>query len=152
TGTMEIGGKRRLTFGGLPSVLVTLRDVTEERRLRERLQMADRMSAIGTLAGGIPPEINKPLAGVTAHLPVLREELAAAGLPGSAALMNPNARMPLEEILSAIDDARQGAERVRLIVRDLKLFARADPSPRRGPVDLAAVLATAERMTASLLR
>jgi PAS domain S-box-containing protein len=152
-GTMEIGGKRRLTFGGLPSVLVTLRDVTEERRLRERLQMAERMSAIGTLAGGIAHEINNPLACVTANLELLREELATAGLPASDGAAEPaSARMALDEILASIDDARQGAERVRLIVRDLKLFARADPSPRRGPVDLVAVLATAERMTASMMR
>jgi two-component system, NtrC family, sensor kinase len=146
-GTMEIGGMRRLTFGGLPSVLVTLRDVTEERKLRERLQMADRMSAIGTLAGGIAHEINNPLACVTANLEVLREELSGSADPPPV-----GGQMPLEEMIAAIDDARQGAERVRLIVRDLKLFARHDPSPRRGPVDLAAVLATAERMTASLMR
>ena len=144
-GTMEITGARQLTFGGLPSVLVTLRDVTEERRLRERLQMADRMAAIGTLAAGIAHEINNPLACVTANLEVLREELARA---------KPEAFTHIDaaDLLGAVDDARQGAERVRVIVRDLKLFARVDGSPRKGPVDLAAVLATAERMTASLLR
>ncbi|HEX4458992.1 MAG TPA: response regulator, partial [Polyangia bacterium] len=144
-GTMEITGARQLTFGGLPSVLVTVRDVTEERRLRERLQMADRMAAIGTLAAGIAHEINNPLACVTANLEVLREELAR---------VKPEAFTHIDaaDLLGAVDDARQGAERVRVIVRDLKLFARVDGSPRKGPVDLAAVLATAERMTASLLR
>jgi signal transduction histidine kinase len=146
-GTMELSGQRRLVFGGLPSMLLTLRDVTEERRRHERLQMADRMAALGTLAAGIAHEINNPLACVTANLEVLKEELAAAQ-GGAPACM----RLGPDEVLAAIDDARQGAERVRLIVRDLKLFARADPNPRHGPVDLGAVLATAERMTASLMR
>jgi signal transduction histidine kinase len=105
--------------------------------------MADRMAAVGTLASGVAHEINNPLACVTANLEVLREELAppAGGKP----------TMPMEEILAALDDAREGAERVRLIVRDLRLFARGDAGERE-PVDLGGVLQAAERMAGNMVK
>src|SRR5438270_926750 len=96
-----------------------LTDGSAERALRDRLLMADRMAAVGTLASGLAHEINNPLACVTANLELLREELAPP--PGDGA---PPPKMSPDEILAALDDAREGAERVRLIVRDLRLFAR----------------------------
>jgi PAS domain S-box-containing protein len=142
-GVIEHSAPQRLTFGGLPAVMSTLRDVTERRAMQERLQMADRMAAVGTLASGVAHEINNPLACVTANLEVLREELAppAGGKP----------TMPMEEILAALDDAREGAERVRLIVRDLRLFARGDAGERE-PVDLGGVLQAAERMAGNMVK
>jgi PAS domain S-box-containing protein len=144
TGTMEVSGAQRFVFGGRPAVMVTWRDVSEERALRDRLQMADRMAAVGTLASGVAHEINNPLACVTANLELLREELA--GGPDA-----PTTRMTPDEILAALDDAREGAERVRIIVRDLRLFARGDAG-ERGPVDLGAVLQAAERMAGNMVK
>jgi two-component system, NtrC family, sensor kinase len=145
-GLMEVSAAQQLAFGGLPSVMVTWRDVTEERALRERLQMNDRMAAVGTLAGGVAHEINNPLACVTANLELLREELT----PPLGDVPAPP-RMPAAEILAALDDAREGAERVRVIVRDLRLFARGDAG-ERGPVDLGAVLQAAERMAGNIVK
>ena len=145
-GTMQVSAPQRLRFGGLPSVMATWRDVTEERALRDRLLMADRMAAVGTLASGVAHEINNPLACVTANLELLREELA----PESAAAPA-TPKMSPQEILAALDDAREGAERVRIIVRDLRLFARGDAG-ERGPVDLGAVLQAAERMTGNMVK
>ena len=145
-GTFEALGVRQLRFGGMPSVLVTLREVTDERQLRERLQMSDRMAAVGTLAAGVAHEINNPLACVTANLEVLREELSE--LPAQPP--HPR-RMPMAEVLAALNDAREGAERVRVIVRDLKLFSRGDAA-ERGPVDLAEVLQAAEHLTVNAVK
>ena len=145
-GVMLISSAEPLRFDGLPSVMVTMTDVTEERTLRDRLQMADRMAAVGTLAAGVAHEINNPLACVTANLEVLREELT----PPSENVA-PTARMDRSEVLEALDDAREGAERVRLIVRDLRLFARGDAG-ERGPVDLGGVLQAAERMAGNMVK
>jgi PAS domain S-box-containing protein len=145
-GTMEVSAAHLLDFGGLPSVMVTWRDVSEERALRDRLLMADRMAAVGTLASGVAHEINNPLACVTANLELLREELTPSEARAAAA-----SKMSPDEILAALDDAREGAERVRLIVRDLRLFARGDAG-ERGPVDLGAVLQAAERMAGSMVK
>ena len=144
-GTMEISAAHHLDFGGLPSVMVTWRDVTEERALRDRLTMADRMAAVGTLASGVAHEINNPLACVTANLELLREELAPPTIDP------PPTRMSNEEILAALDDAREGAERVRIIVRDLRLFARGGDAERE-PVDVGGVLQAAQRMTGKLVK
>ena len=144
-GTMEVSAAHHVHFGGAPSVMVTWRDVTDERALRDRLLMADRMAAVGTLASGVAHEINNPLACVTANLELLREELAPPAEPA------PPTRMSPEEMLAALDDAREGAERVRLIVRDLRLFARGDAA-ERGPVDLGAVLQAAERMAGNMVK
>jgi PAS domain S-box-containing protein len=148
TGTMEVSAAHHLQFGGLPSVMVTWRDVSEARALRDRLLMADRMAAVGTLASGLAHEINNPLACVTANLELLREELAP---PPRAVDAPPPAKMSTAEILAALDDAREGAERVRLIVRDLRLFARGDGG-EHGPVDLGGVLQAAERMAGSMVK
>jgi PAS domain S-box-containing protein len=145
-GVMEVSSATQLRFGGMPSVMVTWRDVTEERALRDRLLMADRMAAVGTLASGVAHEINNPLACVTANLELLREELTPP-VPGEP----PPTRMPQPEILAALDDAREGAERVRVIVRDLRLFARGDAG-ERGPVDLGGVLQAAERMAGNMVK
>ena len=146
-GTIESYAARPLRWNGADAWLTTWRDVTEERALRERLQMADRMAAVGTLASGVAHEINNPLACVTANLELLREELA----PPGDAVPPPANRMSPAEILAALDDAREGAERVRLIVRDLRLFARGD-SVERGPVDLGGVLQAAERMAGNMVK
>jgi PAS domain S-box-containing protein len=143
---LEVGAARRVRFRHRDCMMILLRDVTHERQLRERLLMADRLAAVGTLAAGVAHEINNPLACVTANLEVLDEELGAAG-DGGADL----ARMPLSELRAALADAREGAERVRLIVRDLRVFARGDDQ-ERGPVDVRGAIEVAERMTANLMR
>ena len=147
-GIIEASAARMIRFGGQPSVMVTWREVSEERALRDRLLMADRMAAVGTLASGIAHEINNPLACVTANLELLREELSPGDLPARDS-MPP--KMSPDEILAALDDAREGAERVRIIVRDLRLFARGDAG-ERGPVDLGGVLQAAERMAGSVVK
>ena len=68
------------------------------------------------MAAGVAHEINNPLAYVIGNLDVLAHELAHAKAP------LPAERLRLLE--AAVRDARQGAERVRAIVRDLKVFAR----------------------------
>jgi two-component system NtrC family sensor kinase len=145
-GIMEVSSAAKLRFGGVASVMVTWRDVTAERALRDRLLMNDRMAAVGTLASGVAHEINNPLACVTANLELLREELTP---PSDGAA--PHHRLPQAELLAALDDAREGAERVRVIVRDLRVFARGDAG-ERGPVDLGGVLQAAERMAGNLVR
>ena len=149
-GTIEVSAAHRLRFAGEPSVMVTWRDVSEERALRDRLLMADRMAAVGTLASGLAHEINNPLACVTANLELLREEIAPPSDTPSPARVPPPKMTP-EEMLAALDDAREGAERVRIIVRDLRLFARGDAG-ERGPVDVGAVLQAAERMAGNMVK
>ena len=49
-------------------------------------------------------------------------------------------------------DAGEAAERVRLIVRDLKVFSKASDAESRGPVDILGVLESAIRMASNEIR
>ncbi|HEX3475326.1 MAG TPA: ATP-binding protein [Kofleriaceae bacterium] len=138
----ELSG-RRIDLGDGPVVVVTGRDVTERDRLRAKLLLSDRMASLGTLAAGIAHEINNPLAYVSANLEVVAESLAAAPPPPS-----PEQCAEHAEMQAAIGDAREGAERVRKIVRGLRSFSRSEEE-KRVPIALSDVLAGAIRLTSN---
>lgn len=50
-----------LTWRGKPAVQLVLRDLTERKRIDERLQQTQRMDAIGRLAGGVAHEVNNQM-------------------------------------------------------------------------------------------
>jgi signal transduction histidine kinase/CheY-like chemotaxis protein len=108
-------------------------------RALARLALADRISSAGTLAAGVAHELNNPLAYVTANIAFLTDAAArvvailsgAPPVPGDADLVT--------QVHEAMREARNGADRMRAIVRDLKTFARGDED-RLGPVELRPVL------------
>jgi PAS domain S-box-containing protein len=111
-------------------------DISERKAIQSRLQQADRMASVGTLAAGVAHEINNPLAYVSASLDMATRKLGALrhgpADPGHADGV-------LSQMSVALENARQGIERVCLIVRDLKTFSRADEE-RRVLVDVERVL------------
>jgi PAS domain S-box-containing protein len=56
------------------SCIVIISDVSEKRRIESRLQQAQKMEAIATLAGGIAHEFNNNLLSVTGNLELLEME------------------------------------------------------------------------------
>jgi PAS domain S-box-containing protein len=122
------------------AVLVS-RDVSENKQTEMHLMVADRMASVGTLAAGVAHEINNPLASVIANLDMAIHDVMAIvdrrGLPA--------------ELSEELDDARVAADRVREIVRDLKIFSRAEEE-RHGPVDVEHVLESTIRMAKNELR
>jgi len=114
--------------------LFALRDVTEERTMQARLALTDRMASLGTLAAGIAHELNTPLAYVSANIGFASRELEDAGRSPA-----PDAR---EEARAALKDAIDGADRMRRIIRDLRMFARPDDA-RDEPVRLQPILESA---------
>jgi two-component system cell cycle sensor histidine kinase/response regulator CckA len=139
-----------IDYDGAPAILGIGRDVSERKLMQARLLQADRMVSIGTLAAGVAHEINNPLAYLMANLEIvatrrlpdlaarikdLETQLAAAkGVAPSHDLSERCAK--LNEM---VDVAREGAERVRHTVRDLKTFSRSDDE-RRTLVDVRRVL------------
>ncbi|HEX8821281.1 MAG TPA: PAS domain S-box protein [Archangium sp.] len=138
-----------LLFSGQPAVVCIARDVTEQRQLQSRLSLADRMASMGTLAAGIAHEINNPLAFVISNLGFLSDELNR--LPSSAVQAPGSRAEPREDWRSVLTEAREGAERVRQIVRQLKAFSRPDEE-RVEPVDLHAVLDSAVMLAANEIK
>jgi signal transduction histidine kinase len=110
---------------------------------QEQLLVADRLASVGRLAAGVGHEINNPLAYILSNLRYIQDELQQL-----EASPSPEAR---QELLEAISEAREGADRVRLIVRDLKTLSRPD-DVSLGPVDLVTVLRSAARMAAHEIR
>ena len=113
----------RLDDPAVRGVVSNFRDITERRQMEARLVTADRMVSVGTLAAGVAHEINNPLAYMITNLDYLAEKL-------------PRQDPDLNE---ALREVREGAERVRVIVRDLKTFSRGD-DVKNGPVELHRVL------------
>jgi signal transduction histidine kinase len=102
-------------------------DIARRKQMQARLLLTDRLASVGTLAAGVAHEINSPLAYVIANLELLADDLPKA--------MGPHAGERLTQLTDMVKSARDGAERVRLTVRDLKTFS-ASRSEEVGPVDV----------------
>jgi signal transduction histidine kinase len=125
----------------IPAVERELREAEvrqERRKMQEQLLISDRMASVGLLAAGTAHEINNPLASVLANLDLaLRHVTEIGNEHGESARLT-----SLKEELS---DARESSERIRHIVRDLKLFSRADDE-QKVAVDVRRVLESSLRM------
>ncbi len=137
------------------------KQLAEEKALlkQEQLFQAAKMVSLGTLVSGVAHEINNPITSVMLNAPNLGR-MWEAMLPildryheqhgdfqvGATSYSRIRDRVP--HMLTAItDDAR----RVRDIVKDLKDFARNNPSELKEDVDLNAVVDKAVGLTANLI-
>ena len=91
---------------GRAHVLGTWLDITEQRQLEDQLRHAQKMEAIGTLAGGVAHDFNNILTVVTSYAELL-----------SRTEDDPNRRCDLDEIVAA-------ARRATLLTRQLLTFSR----------------------------
>jgi PAS domain S-box-containing protein len=134
--TLEVHAQP-IDYESAPAVVLYAHDVTECRALATRLTETDRMAALGTLAAGVAHEINNPLTYVVGSLEVAEQALEAASAPEvtvDAAVLG--------SIRSHVANAREGIDRVRSVVRDLRTFSRADDDVRV-PVAIDPVLSAA---------
>src|SRR4029453_16532593 len=88
-------------------IIGTIQDITERRQLEEQLRQAQKMEAIGRLAGGIAHDLNNALTAIAGYA-----ELALGEVPPDHA-----ARADVEEI-------RKAAERAGSVTRQLLAFSR----------------------------
>lgn len=100
-------------FDDRPATLSIARDISARKELTARAMEMDRMISVGTLAAGVGHEINTPLAYVITNLDYALRELADENTSPTR----------VQELRKALRDAREGAERVREIVRDLRTFS-----------------------------
>jgi two-component system NtrC family sensor kinase len=116
------------------SQVVVFKDVTDEREVTRRLFHAEKMSAVGQLAGGVAHEINNPLGGILAFAQLMsREERSTEDM----------------ENLRLIQDA---ANRAKRIVESLLRFSRRPRSEEKGPVPLPQVVDDALFLLSSQLK
>jgi PAS domain S-box-containing protein len=115
------------------------RDLTEPRRWRDQLLRAEKLAALGVMAGGIAHEIRNPLAVVSCAAQMLLE----AESEEAARLADPAAELR-RQCAEKID---KGVRRVAAIVENLLRFARTGARERSTPLDLRTVAAEAVELT-----
>ena len=96
-----------VTWEGSPATLTFLRDITVQKRLEEQLLHAQKMEAIGTLAGGVAHDFNNLLMGIIGYTSLM--------------LMKTDKTHPFHEKLKIIErQVESGAE----LTKQLLGFAR----------------------------
>jgi two-component system cell cycle sensor histidine kinase/response regulator CckA len=120
--------------------VVVFRDVTDRKRLEQRVALSERLASVGTMTAGMAHEINSPLAAVMSNLEFSLDELRG---PLDAAVV--------ADVVEALSDALHAGRRVRSIIQDLKRFTRIDVE-KRTVLDLPTVLDEAIKMTESQVR
>lgn len=147
------GDRRFVSDSALPvgdesallGAVTVLRDQSEPRKIRQRLELGDRLASLGAMAASVAHEINNPLTAVIGNIDLAAtelEELAATGFDASQA-----SREGLGRANAALRDARLSAGRMAHLVTDLRAFARPAES-RSGVIDVHSVLRWALDITA----
>src|SRR5579862_1066400 len=135
--------KKPVDYDTLVDTIDRLLVAREHKELQARLAQTDRLTSLGTLAAGVAHEINNPLAYVLLNLGYVHEELSKILPQGSDERAG--------EVRRALDHARDGAERIRDIVRGLKTFSRPE-NETVAPLDVARVLDATLAMIANEVR
>jgi len=126
---------RAFPFEDRDSQVLVFKDVTDEREVSRRLFQAEKMSAVGQLAGGVAHEINNPLGGILAFAQLMSRD---------------GGRTPDDqENLRLITDA---ALRAKRIVESLLRFSRRPREEEKGPVVLSQVVDDALLLLQSQLK
>lgn len=133
----------------------------ESKKMQAQLLIAERMASLGTLAAGVAHEVNNPLAVLLANLEFIQDCLTKIGKGNQSPNMAADApgrggqdfsqwlETQLTEMGEPIRDALEAAERIRIVVLDLKIFSRATEDERHGPVEIHGVLESSIRMASN---
>jgi len=110
------------------ALVINYRDITERRRLEEQFRQAQRMEALGTLAGGVAHDFNNLLTIISGYGQMMLDE------PGIPERCRPN----IEEILKA-------SNRAAALTGQLLAFSRRQPAQAK-IIDLNNLVGSMEKM------
>jgi PAS domain S-box-containing protein len=134
-----------IDLDGAAAVAVVARDVTERAEFQDRLLERDRMAAIGTLSAGVAHEINNPLTYLLVNLEHVLRRLRAASASDDPIAELDEAAGGMPGLVQALQQAVDGANKVRQIVRDLLTFSQGSVE-QRGGVDVRGIVESATQM------
>ncbi len=141
--------------GQLVGAVVVFRDVTERRKLEQRLAGAERLASLGSVAAGMGHEINNPMAVVVTNVSFAQDSIEATiALLSADGMAGVSVTQSIHELRSALDsllDAARGANRVQKIVHDLRRFARVEERELQ-TLDLPDLIDSALQLTAHEIR
>ena len=122
----------------------------DREAMERQLTIAERQALIGSLTSGMAHEINNPLTYVSANAEYISRRLESFERRLAGAIGLDEVRQDWErgrdEMVSALEDIKQGGLKVGEIVSDLKGFANPD-EVLMARVDVAAVIQRATRLT-----
>src|SRR6202790_4465128 len=114
-------------------VIISVRDVTMEKKLEQQIIQSERLAAMGQMIGGFAHELNNPLTSILGMAELLQENESSEGARKQLAVLH--------------KEARRAAE----IVQNLQYFAR-PPAPGRSQVNLNELVQRTVQMQAYPLR
>lgn len=101
--------------------LTVVQDVTAQTLAQAQVRLTERLNSLSTMAAGVAHEINNPLSFVMANLNFVGEMLQ---------ILTPQPGFELQELRAAVNEALEGADRVRKIVSSMTPFGRTDDHQR----------------------
>lgn len=103
--------------GKASGVIVSVRDITVEKKLEQQIIQSERLAAMGQMIGGFAHELNNPLTSIMGVAELLQE--------------GEQAETTRKQLVMLQQQARRAAD----IVQNLMYFSR-PPAPGRGPINL----------------
>jgi PAS domain S-box-containing protein len=117
----------------LGGVIVSVRDITTEKKLEQQIIQSERLAAMGAMIGGVAHELNNPLTSILGVSELLQDSQTTDAARKQIAILQ--------------QQARRAAE----IVHNLTYFSR-PPSPGKTPVNLGEVVERTLNLHAYSLR
>jgi len=132
-GSFELSNSFFEQTGGPTYVLTLIRDVTESRHLEEQLRTAQKMEAVGRLAGGVAHDFNNILTVIQGYLGLIKQD----------------ERMP-HDLVETVEEVEKSAQRATDLTRQLLAFSRRQPLVIRS-IDLSELVRNMLRLLERLL-
>ncbi|GAB4516154.1 MAG: hypothetical protein Tsb0020_34810 [Haliangiales bacterium] len=104
--------------GRVVQLVEMVTDITDRKRMESQLMLSDRLASLGTMAAGVAHEINNPLTWLMGNISYVLEYMEEKGADLG---LDPTIHSDFHR---ALDESLSGAERIRIIVQDLRLVAR----------------------------
>jgi PAS domain S-box-containing protein len=117
----------------LGGVIISVRDITTEKKLEQQIVQSERLAAMGAMIGGVAHELNNPLTSILGVSELLQDSQTTDAARKQIAILQ--------------QQARRAAE----IVHNLTYFSR-PPSPGKTPVNIAEVVERTLNLHAYSLR
>jgi len=117
----------------ISGVIISVRDITVERKLEQQIVQSERLAAMGAMIGGVAHELNNPLTAIMGVSELLQDTETSEGSRKQLAILQ--------------QQARRAAE----IVQNLTYFSR-PPAPGKSKINLVEVVERTLNLHAYSLR